>query len=157
VSIAAQARILWAGEHDLVGGYGLLADLIVIVHFCYVGFTIGGEILILAGGLARWQWVRGLAFRVVHLSSVLLVAVEALAGAQCPLTRWEYLLRTRAGQHTEAQVSFVARLVRGIIFYDFPAWVFIAAYVGFAVLVGCTLFLVPPRWKAPAKAGRGSS
>lgn len=120
----------------------LLADVIVIFHFCYVAFTVGGEIVVLLGGVLRWQWVRNLPFRIVHLAAVVLVAGEALAGAACPLTVWEYNLRVRAGQAVEGQLSFVARLVRSIIFYDFPAWVFLAAYVAFAALVAVTFFVV---------------
>ncbi len=127
--------------------YAFLADAVVTVHFCYVAFTIGGEILILLGGLLRWAWVRNLSFRIVHLASVVLVAVEAIGGAQCPLTTWEYSLRILAGQQVDAQMGFIARLVRSIIFYNFPAWVFLAAYVGFALLVGATLFIVAPRRK----------
>jgi hypothetical protein len=126
-------------------GFALLADLIVVVHLCYVGFTLGGEIVILLGGPLRWRWVRNLSFRIVHLASVALVAVEALAGAQCPLTTWEYQLRVMAGQRVEGQISFIARLVRSLIFYDFPAWVFLAAYVGFAILVGLSFVLVAPK------------
>jgi hypothetical protein len=127
----------------------LLADIIVGVHFLYVGFTIGGEIAILLGGLFRWRWVRNLSFRIVHLASVALVAVEALAGAQCPLTTWEYRLRMMAGIRAEGQISFIVRLVRSVLFYDFPAWVFLAAYVGFAILVGFTFLLVPPARISP--------
>ena len=133
-----------------MAGFALLADIIVVVHFCYVGFTVGGEILILLGGPLRWRWVRNLSFRIVHLASVALVAVEAAAGAQCPLTAWEYQLRMMAGQRVEGQISFIARLVRSVIFYDFPGWVFLAAYVGFAVLVGLTLLLVAPRRRSHA-------
>lgn len=125
--------------------FALLADVIVAVHFCYVGFTLGGEAAILLGGLFRWRWVRNLSFRIVHLASVALVAVEALAGGQCPLTIWEHQLRMMAGQRVEGQISFIARLVRSLIFYDFPAWVFLAAYMGFALLVGFTFILVAPR------------
>jgi hypothetical protein len=123
--------------------YALLADTIVLFHFCYVAFTVGGELVILAGCLLRWRWVRNLAFRIAHVASVALVAAEALGGATCPLTTWEYRLRMAAGQHIEQQISFVARLVRSIIFYDFPAWTFLAAYVGFALLVGATFLIVP--------------
>jgi hypothetical protein len=134
-----------------MAGFALLADIIVTVHFCYVGFTVGGEIVILLGGPLRWRWVRNLSFRITHLASVALVAVEALAGAQCPLTIWEYQLRMMAGQRAEGQISFIARLVRSVIFYDFPTWVFLAAYVGFALLVGLTFILVAPR-KSPRAA-----
>jgi hypothetical protein len=136
-----------------MAGFALLADIIVGVHFCYVGFTIGGEIVILLGGLFRWRWVRNLSFRIVHLASVALVAVEALAGAQCPLTTWEYKLRMMAGQRAEGQISFIARLVRSVIFYDFPAWVFLAAYVGFALLVGFTFILVAPQRSLRGRRG----
>jgi Protein of Unknown function (DUF2784) len=123
----------------------LLADTVVIVHFGYVLFAVGGEILVLAGGLLGWRWMRNLPFRLAHLAAVVLVAVEALLGVICPLTEWEYRLRELAGQQVERQLSFVARLVRAIIFYDFPAWVFTAAYVAFALLVAGSLLLFPPR------------
>lgn len=128
--------------------YALLADIIVLFHFCYVAFTVGGELIVLLGGLLRWAWVRNLPFRIVHLAAVVLVAAEALAGEACPLTTWEYRLRVAAGQKVEQQISFVARLVRSIIFYDFPAWVFLAAYVGFALLVAATFLIVPVKKRA---------
>lgn len=137
--------------------FALFADAIVVLHFCYVTFTIGGEISILLGGGLRWAWVRNLPFRVVHLASVALVAVEALAGASCPLTVWEYRLRMLAGQRVEAQLSFVARLVRSLIFYDFPARVFLAVYVAFAVAVALTFVLLPPVGKARRAKDRKSS
>ena len=136
--------------------YALLADAIVVLHFCYVTFTVGGEIAILLGGGLRWAWIRNLPFRVVHLAAVALVAFEALAGASCPLTVWEYRLRLLAGQQVEAQISFVARLVRSIIFHDFPAWVFLAAYVAFAVAVALTFALLPPGGKARRATQRRS-
>lgn len=125
--------------------FALLADAVVVLHFAYVSFAVGGEILILAGGALGWRWVRNRPFRLAHLAAVVLVAVEALAGVVCPLTEWEFRLRELAGQRVERQLSFVARLVRAIIFYDFPSWVFTAAYVGFAVLVAGSFLLIPPR------------
>jgi hypothetical protein len=93
----------------------------------------------------RWRWVRNLPFRLIHLVAVVLVAAEALLGVVCPLTEWEFRLRELAGQQVERQLSFVARLVRAVIFYDFPSWVFTATYVGFAVLVAGSFLLIPPR------------
>jgi len=127
--------------------FAVLADFIVAFHFCYVGFTVGGEIAILFGGLFHWRWVRNFGFRIAHLASAVVVAAESMAGAQCPLTIWEYQLRAMAGQHAEEQISFVARLVRSVIFYNFPPWVFLAGYVGFALLVALSFVLVPVRWK----------
>ena len=125
--------------------FAVVADILVAAHFCYVAFAIGGELCIIVGAILRWGWVRNLPFRIVHLCAVVLVAVEASTGMPCPLTEWEYRLRELSGQQAEAHISFIARIVRSIIFYDFPAWVFLAAYVGFALLVGLTFILVRPR------------
>jgi hypothetical protein len=127
--------------------YGFAADAIVLFHLCYVLFAVGGELMILLGGLVRWNWVRNRVFRILHLSAVVLVAVEAIIGVLCPLTEWEYRLRLLAGQFVEEEISFMARLIRRIIFYDFPAWIFTVTYVLFALLVAATFFLVPPRRK----------
>jgi hypothetical protein len=128
-------------------GYGLAADAVVVFHFVYVLFAVGGELVVLLGWLLHWRWIRNLAFRTVHLASVVVVAVEALIGVLCPITEWEYRLRLLAGQHFEEELPFMARLVRRIIFYDFPAWVFTLTYLLFALLVAATFLLAPPRKK----------
>ncbi len=127
--------------------YALLADLIVAFHLAYVAFAVGGELLILIGGIAKWEWVKNLPFRIVHLIAVVFVALEALIGMICPLTKWEYNLRRMAGQSAEEEITFVGRLIRMIIFYDFPNWFFTLLYVGFGGLVVLTLLLVPPKRK----------
>jgi len=127
--------------------FAFAANVILVVHFCYVGFTVGGEAIILAGGLLRWGWVRDWTFRLIHLASVVLVAVEAVTGTSCPLTVWEYRLRLLAGERVESRLPFIAKLLRSIIFYDFPAWVFLAAYVAFALLVGLTFLIVAPHMR----------
>jgi hypothetical protein len=129
--------------------YALLADLLVGFHFLYVLFAVGGELAVLTGGLLKWLWVRSVPFRIAHLASVVLVAVEALLGVVCPLTMWEYDLRLLAGQRVERDISFIGRLVRAVIFYDFPTWVFTATYITFAMLVAGTFLLFPPRARRP--------
>lgn len=124
--------------------FALLANVVLFVHFGYVTFTVGGEIAILLGAVFRWRWVRNLIFRLLHAGSVVLVAVEAVIGMSCPLTVWEYRLRALAGERIGSQIPFVARLVRSIIFYDFPPWVFLVAYISFALLVGATFLFVSP-------------
>ena len=104
--------------------YALFADIIVIIHLCYVLFAVGGEVIVLVGALFRWTGIRNPSFRISHLVAVGLVAVEAVMAISCPLTLWEYALRQKAGQEVEKNLSFIARLVRLIIFYDFPSWVF---------------------------------
>ena len=105
---------------------------------------VRSTLMVVLGWLLQWSWVRSRAFRIAHLASVVLVAGEALIGMLCPLTEWEYRLRLLAGQTVEEQIPFMARLVRRIIFYDFPTWVFTLTYILFAALVAATFILVPP-------------
>lgn len=127
--------------------YGILADIVVMVHFLYVMFTVGGEFVIIIGGIFKWSWVRNLTFRIIHLIAVVFVSIEAIIDMFCPLTEWEYQLRLKAGQDVETEISFLARLIRMIIFYDFPDWFFTLLYVGWGVLVILTLILIPPKRK----------
>lgn len=120
-----------------------MADFIVSIHFLYVFFTVFGELLILSGGIFKWQWVRNRIFRITHLVAVLIVTLESLVGILCPLTQIEYELRRRAGQISEENISFVARLIRKFIFYDFPEIFFILLYVGFGLMVILTFIFIP--------------
>ena len=124
-------------------GYALPADVLVILHLGVVIFVVGGEIAVLAGAGRGWRWVRNIWFRATHLGVVGIVAAQAALGYWCPLTVWEYELRERAGQQPE-EIGFIARMARGLIYYDAPAWVFTTLYVVFAGLVVATLVLVPP-------------
>ncbi len=125
--------------------YAFFADLLVLFHFFYVTFAVGGELIILAGAFLKLGMVRNFAFRIAHLVAVVFVALESLVDVLCPLTEWEYNLRELAGQRVEREISFLGRLLRMIIFYDFPSWAFTLMYVGFGVLVILTFILIPPR------------
>jgi hypothetical protein len=125
----------------------MLADAILIVHFVFVLFVVGGFALTLAGAALGWSWVRARTFRSAHLGAILLVAAESLAGMACPLTVWEDTLR-RAGPQ---EASFIGRWVARLLYYDFPEWMFAAAYTVFALAVALAWRLVPPH---PAKSRR---
>ena len=129
--------------------YAFLADLLVAVHLGFIAFVIGGQLVILIGASRRWQWIRNRWFRIGHLLAIVFVALEAVGGMICPLTEWEYLLRSEAGQIVEEDISFVGRFVRELLFYELPTWVFTMAYVSFALVVVVTMVFVPPQWKRP--------
>lgn len=67
--------------------YRLLADLVLVLHLCFVGFVV-------AGGLAVLRWPR-LAW--LHLPALALGAWVVLAGEVCPMTPLENSLRQAAG------------------------------------------------------------
>jgi len=116
-----------------------LADLVLLVHFAFVLFVVGGLGLIWVGAAAGWNWIRNRRFRIAHLAAIVIVAAEAIAGVWCPLTLWEAQLRG-----AQAEKSFVAHWIHRVMFYDFPEWVFTAAYVLFALVVVASWRFVRP-------------
>ncbi len=128
--------------------YSLLADALVAVHVGYVSFVVLGQVAILVGILRGWSWIRNLYFRLAHLVAIVVVALEAVLGIDCPLTVWEAELRTLAGENAAAG-SFVGRLLHGAIFVDLPPWALNALHISFAVIVVATFVLAPPRWRKP--------
>ena len=102
----------------------LAADLILIVHFAFVLFVIGGLALIWIGYAAGWPAVRNFRFRVLHLAAMVFVAGEALLGVMCPLTSLEDVLRG-----AQEEKNFIARWVHRVMFYSAPEWVFTTLYV----------------------------
>ncbi len=127
--------------------FAVFADLIVFFHMLYVIFAVGGEAVILLGALLRWRWIRNMVFRIVHIIAVLIVSIESISDFLCPITEWEYQLRRLAGQTVEEDITFIGRLIRLIVFYDFPDWAFSVMYIGFGIMVILTIILIPPRRK----------
>jgi hypothetical protein len=125
--------------------WAFLADLVVILHLCYVAFVVLGLAAILIGAARRWAWIRNRWFRVLHVAAIAAVAAQSLLRIPCPITVWENNLRLMAGEEP-APGSFVPRLVHAILFQEWPAWVFTAIYISFTLVVLATLALVPPRW-----------
>ena len=125
----------------------LAADIILVVHFAFVLFVVGGLALIWIGYAAGWQWVRHVWFRVAHLAAIVFVAGEALLDVACPLTIWEDALRSTTG--SAAGESFIARWVHRLMFYAAPEWMFTLLYVAFALMVAATFWFIPPRRNKP--------
>lgn len=119
--------------------HSLLADFVLLLHFGFVLFVVGGLAVVWIGAAAGWAWVRNVWFRIAHLAAIVLVAAEAIAGIWCPLTLWEAQLRG-----TSPDQGFLAQWIHRLLFYDFPTWVFTTAYVAFAIVVVLTLWLIPP-------------
>ena len=86
----------------------ILADGVIFVHLAYVAFAVVGQVLILIGLALRWQWVRNLRFRVVHLVMVEVVALEGWFNIRCPLTDVEAVLR--AGIRSNATLVATLRM-----------------------------------------------
>ena len=124
--------------------YALAADAILVVHFAFVIFVVGGQLCIIVGYFRNWEWVRNLVFRVCHLLAIAIVVSQAWLGRYCPLTIWESNLRLAAGQPAY-EGTFVQELVSRLIYYDAPLWVFAIIYTLFGALVLASWIWVKPR------------
>lgn len=126
--------------------YLLAADAILALHVLFVLFVISGLVLIFAGKLAGWSWVRNRVFRIAHLAAIGVVVLQSWFGVICPLTTVEMWLRARAGGATYAG-SFIAHWLDTLLYYQAPAWVFAVCYTVFGGLVVASWCWVRPRSK----------
>jgi hypothetical protein len=130
-----------------------LANLVLIAHFLLVAFVVVGLLLVLLGGLLRWQWIRNFWFRAAHFALVVIIVLESVFGIVCPLTTWEKNLRELAGEEGLVELErqgFIVYYARKILFFpDALAWdaeTLMWLYVGFGVLVLVSIVAFPPRW-----------
>ncbi len=124
--------------------YLVVADTVLLIHALFVAFVILGLLLVLAGGLLHWSWVRNRRFRIAHLAAIVIVVLQSCFSIICPLTLWEMNLREKAGDTTYPG-SFVAHWLETLLYYRAPEWVFIVVYTVFGALVVASWFWVRPR------------
>ena len=117
----------------------LLADAILIFHFLFVFFVVGGLPTIWIGAWLKLDFARNIWFRVIHLAAILFVVGESLFGIVCPLTIWEDNLR-----QLESNNSFIQRWLHHILFYELPEGFLTIVYLLFAALIVVTFILIPP-------------
>ena len=121
-----------------------LANAVLIAHVVFILFVVAGLLLVIVGGGLRWNWVRNLQFRLVHLAAIVFVVIESWLGAACPLTTLELWLRRMAGQGFY-DGDFIAFWFRRLFFFDAPAWVFTVGYSAFGILVVLGWLFYPPQ------------
>jgi len=124
--------------------YLLAADVILFTHVLFVSFVIFGLLLIIAGKLLSWFWIRNPWFRLVHFIASSVVVLQSWLGVICPLTSWEMVLRERAGDSVYSG-TFISHWLKTILYYHASEWVFIICYTVFGSLVLASWFWVRPR------------
>ena len=114
-----------------------------MAHVLFVAFVVGGLLLTVCGGHLGWAWIRNIWFRGAHLAAIGVVVAQSWASMVCPLTTLEMWLRSQVGQPTY-EGSFIQYWLHRILYFDLPAWAFIAGYTIFALLVVWAWTRFPP-------------
>jgi hypothetical protein len=124
--------------------YLLAADALLVTHVLFVLFVVLGLVLIIAGKLLRWSWVRNPYLRIAHLAAIGIVVLQSWIGMICPLTTLEMVLREKA-EDAVYTGSFIAHWLDSLLYYRAPMWVFALSYTLFAAIVAASWFWVRPR------------
>ena len=85
--------------------FRFLADLILILHFCFVLFAIFGGLLVL-----RWRWMWKF-----HLSALVWGFLVQYFVWMCPLTDWENYFRDLGGE-AGYEGGFIEYFISAIIY-----------------------------------------
>ena len=95
--------------------YKILADAIVVIHFLWIIFMIGGFVLTIAAfrwrKLFDWFWLR-----TIHLAGIVFVAMIGVLGTYCPLTVWESALRERHDPNAAYAGSFIVHWIEQVVY-----------------------------------------
>lgn len=81
------------------------ATSLAVFHFAFIVFVAIGALLVI-----RWRWLM-----YVQLPAALWGALIEIMQWDCPLTRWENLARSRAGESGYSE-GFIAHYLFGIIY-----------------------------------------
>jgi len=117
----------------------MAATSVLALHLAIIAFNVASCVLIPVGAWRRWRWVREFWFRLAHLLSLAVVALQALLGRACFLTIW---------QGDVSGASHVQPLIAGwidrLIYWPLPLWVFAVAYgVVFVYVIALWVFVRP--------------
>lgn len=117
-----------------------LPQAILAVHLGVIAFNVLGLVAIPLGAALRWRWVRVRWWRLAHLASWAIVAVQAVLGRACFLTIWQDELTGAAGEP-----PLIERWLERLIFWPLPIWVFGAIYLVLFAAVAAMWWWVPAR------------
>jgi hypothetical protein len=90
--------------------YKILADLVTLLHFCWILFLLFGFIF----ALKRWR------IAILHLAGLIYAFTLNIMGWYCPLTHLENYLRSLHDPGTPYAGAFIIRQVDRFIYPDLP-------------------------------------
>ena len=117
----------------------MIADALLLVHFCLAAFITLGFFTIPIGYILHWNWIKSRYIRLLHLLLMGVITAETIVGLTCPLTILENMFRD-----VDYTSSFVSYWVAQILYWDLPSEVFILLYSSCFGLVLILWRVCPP-------------
>jgi hypothetical protein len=124
----------------------LLADAVLVLHFAFIVFVVGGLVLVVVGNLRAWSWVNGLWFRTAHLGAIGFVVAQSWLDRPCPLTTLEAWLRPHEGAPPYSE-GFIEHWFQRVFAFDVPPWAFSTTDIGIGLLTLLAWWYFPPQRK----------
>ncbi len=128
-----------------------MADTILAIHFVWALWMIAGVLLAIAG--FRWPrfWTWRV-FRIAHLLALLGTAtVPIWSAGVCPLTTWEWKLRSSPGEGLSGSSEpFLRHWLRDILFLDVSPEL-LSIIAGLGAVVTLSVFIWHPPRRMPAQ------
>jgi hypothetical protein len=90
--------------------YKVAADVVILIHFLWIGFVILGFPVALYYNSAKW--------RLIHLGAVILMVLMQVTRTICPLTHLEAWLKSGGGEAKVYPGAFIAKWVERLIYVD---------------------------------------
>jgi hypothetical protein len=90
--------------------YSRIADIIIIIHFAWIGFLVLGFPVLLFFNLGRW--------RIFHAAALGLTIIMQWANIICPLTHLEHFFRTRGQSRSVYPGQFTTEVIERWIYAD---------------------------------------
>lgn len=122
----------------------VLAHAILVVHLAVIAFNIFGLVAIPLGAWRGWAFVRYPVWRLLHLGSLAVVAVQAAFGQACFLTIWHANI---VGE--TAETPLIMGRVNDLILCPLPIEAFAVAYALVLIHALALFRLVPIRRRRP--------
>jgi hypothetical protein len=121
--------------------YSFLADLVVLLHACFVLFVLLGGFLVLWKSYLAWY----------HIPAVIWGAGIEFLGWICPLTPLENMLRAR-GDNAGYTTGFIEHYIMPVIY---PAGLTRMMQIGLGITVlGINIAVYLALWQKMRKAGK---
>ena len=119
------------------------AGVVLALHLLVIAFNLLGLAVIVIGAKRGWRCITVPWWRLLHLASWAVVALQAVLGRACFLTLWQDRLEGAGGQG-----PLVARWVNALIYWPLPLWVFTLLYLAAFGWVVALFWIAPVRWRA---------